>query len=284
MEKKVKITADSPADLTPELAKRYDVGIVPLHVILGEESFEDGVNITPDDIYRFYDEHKQLPKTSAVTIGEYESFFKQYTDEGYEVVHFSLSSAISSTHANAVITAKKLEGVYVLDSKSLSVGIAMLVIKAAEMRDEGLSAKEIFEKCAAMRDKVKCDFILDNLEFLHKGGRCSALAAFGANVLGIKPSIIMQDGVLSVGKKYRGKTENCYMQYFNDKLAAFEGRIDTDRIFVNHTAGVSPRFLESVKKELKKRLKPKEIIGCVAGCTITAHCGKRTFSVIFMEK
>jgi DegV family protein with EDD domain len=284
MEKKVKITADSPADLTPELAKRYDVGIVPLHVILGEESFEDGVNITPDDIYRFYDEHKQLPKTSAVTIGEYESFFKQYTDEGYEVVHFSLSSAISSTHANAVITAKELEGVYVLDSKSLSVGIAMLVIKAAEMRDEGLSAKEIFEKCAAMRDKVKCDFILDNLEFLHKGGRCSALAAFGANVLGIKPSIIMQDGVLSVGKKYRGKTENCYMQYFNDKLAAFEGRIDTDRIFVNHTAGVSPRFLERVKKELKKRLKPKEIIECVAGCTITAHCGKRTFSVIFMEK
>ncbi|HOJ36166.1 MAG TPA: DegV family protein, partial [Clostridiales bacterium] len=116
MEKKVKITTDSPADLPPELAKRYDISIIPLHIILGGESYDDGVNITPSDIYRVYDERKELPKTSAVTIGEYQDFFKQFADEGYEVVHLSLSSGISSTHANAVLAAKEFDGVYVVDS------------------------------------------------------------------------------------------------------------------------------------------------------------------------
>lgn len=284
MEKKVKITTDSPADLPPELAKRYDISIIPLHIILGGESYDDGVNITPSDIYRVYDERKELPKTSAVTIGEYQDFFKQFTDEGYEVVHLSLSSGISSTHANAVLAAKEFDGVYVVDSKLLSVGIALLCIKAAEMRDQGISAAEIYERIHNLREKVVCDFILDNLEFLRKGGRCSALQAFGANVLGIKPSIVMQDGTLSVGKKYRGKTEICFTQYVNDKLSEYEGKIDTDRIFVHHTEGVSQQFMDNVKKELKKRLKPKEIIQSEAGCTITAHCGKRTFSLMFMAK
>lgn len=284
MAKKVMITTDSPADLPKELAERYNVAIFPLHVILGDTSYDDGVNIVPEDIFKYYDEHKKLPKTSATSIDEYMGYFKPYLEQDMEIVHFSLSSGISASHQAAKLAAEDLENVYVVDTKSLCCGMALLIIKACEMRDKGMTAQEIVKETEVLREKIVCKFILDKLEFLHKGGRCSGLAAFGANVLGIKPSIAMNDGVLGVHKKYRGKIEVCQMQYMNDAISEAGDNIDFERIFIGGTVGVPEAQFEAVRKEIKKKYKFKEIITIKAGCVITSHCGKNTFAVMFMQK
>src|SRR5699024_9934500 len=174
-----------------------------------------------------------LPKTSAVSVAEYTDFFKELTQDGSSVVHISFSSALSATHQNARLAAEDFDNVYIVDSKSLSTGIALLAIKAAQLAQDGLDAKTIAHEMEYKREKVVTTFILDKLEFLYKGGRCSGVAMLGANVLGIKPSIVMADGKLQVGKKYRGKLENCQMQYVRDLLEQYAGRIDTDRAFLS---------------------------------------------------
>ena len=278
------ISTDSPADVPAEIRERYDIRVIPLHIILDDDCFEDGVNIQPDDLYAFYKKTGRLPKTSAVSVAEYTDFFKELTQDGSSVVHISFSSALSATHQNARFAAEDFDNVYIVDSKSLSTGIALLAIKAAQLAQDGLDAKTIAHEMEYKREKVVTTFILDKLEFLYKGGRCSGVAMLGANVLGIKPSIVMADGKLQVGKKYRGKLENCQMQYVRDLLEQYAGRIDTDRAFLSRTAGVSDEQMKALQKEIHKTLKFKEYIVSTVGCTITSHCGERTFTFEFMLK
>ena len=278
------ISTDSPADVPAEIRERYDIRVIPLHIILDDDCFEDGVNIQPDDLYAFYKKTGRLPKTSAVAVAEYTDFFKELTQDGSSVVHISFSSALSATHQNARLAAEDFDNVYIVDSKSLSTGIALLAIKAAQLAQDGLDAKTIAHEMEYKREKVVTTFILDKLEFLYKGGRCSGVAMLGANVLGIKPSIVMVDGKLQVGKKYRGKLENCQMQYVRDLLEQYAGRIDTDRAFLSRTAGVSDEQMKALQKEIHKTLKFKEYIVSTVGCTITSHCGERTFTFEFMLK
>ena len=278
------ISTDSPADVPAEIRERYDIRVIPLHIILDDDYFEDGVNIQPDDLYVFYKKTGRLPKTSAVSVAEYTDFFKELTQDGSSVVHISFSSALSATHQNARLAAEDFDNVYIVDSKSLSTGIALLAIKAAQLAQDGLDAKTIAHEMEYKREKVVTTFILDKLEFLYKGGRCSGVAMLGANVLGIKPSIVMVDGKLQVGKKYRGKLENCQMQYVRDLLEQYAGRIDTDRAFLSRTAGVSDEQMKALQKEIHKTLKFKEHIVSTVGCTITSHCGERTFTFEFMLK
>ena len=278
------ISTDSPADVPAEIRERYDIRVIPLHIILDDDCFEDGVNIQPDDLYAFYKKTGRLSKTSAVSVAEYTDFFKELTQDGSSVVHISFSSALSATHQNARLAAEDFDNVYIVDSKSLSTGIALLAIKAAQLAQDGLDAKTIAHEMEYKREKVVTTFILDKLEFLYKGGRCSGVAMLGANVLGIKPSIVMADGKLQVGKKYRGKLENCQMQYVRDLLEQYAGRIDTDRAFLSRTAGVSDEQMKALQKEINKTLKFKEYIVSTVGCTITSHCGERTFTFEFMLK
>ncbi|NMP37708.1 MAG: DegV family protein [Clostridiales bacterium] len=284
MQNKIAITTDSAADMPENILERYGVSLIPLHIVLDGKSRRDGIEITPAELCRECRESGDIPKTSAVTIGEYIDVFKSYTDEGTAVVHLSLSAEISSTYQNACIAAAEVGNVYVVDSKSLCAAIGLLVIKACEMREQGLSAPEIAEKLSALRERVVTTFIIDKLDFLYKGGRCSAVSAFGANILGIKPSIEMESGKLSVGKKYRGKFESCCAQYVSDLLEAHSGEIDTDRCIIAYTVEVPDAVEDILRKEIKRHCKFKEVLISHPGCTITSHCGPTTAAVFFMKK
>lgn len=281
----IKITADSPADLPEGMCEKYDIKIIPLHIILGDTCYEDGITVTPDGIYDYYSKTKELPKTASVSIAEYMSFFEEASKNGDEVLHFSLSSGISSTYHNAVLASEDMPNVHIIDTKSLTAGIALLVMKAVEMIGSGMDAASIAEKCRQLVDKIDTTFIISNLEFLYKGGRCSGIAVLGANVLGIKPSIAMDsEGKLQVDKKYRGKFSSCISQYIDDLLKQNKGNIDTDRAVVVRTAGITDEQVQAAVKKIKDAVDFKEIIVTTAGCTITSHCGKGTFTFMYMTK
>ncbi len=277
---KIVITADSPIDLSAEQATEYGIEIIPLHIILDCKDYLDGVDITPDDIYTAYNEKKILPSTSAISVSEYETFFSKFVSEGFEVVHLSLSSAISSTHNNARIASTDMPGVHIVDTKRLSTGMAVLAIKGTEMAATGMSAAEIASNLTAMRDKVSTSFLLETLTYMNKGGRCSALAVLGANILGIKPTIEnLNDGSLAVGKKFRGKTNAVRRQYIDEKLSV--PGIDYSRIFVDHS-GIDEDELLELKTYIEENYDFKEVLISRAGSTISTHCGPGTFALMFM--
>ncbi len=285
MSKKVITCADSTCDLSPELKEKYQISTYPLHVLLEEKSYSDGVDLTPDEIYATYRERKVLPKTAAVNAAEYEEFCKPWLDDGCEIVYISLGSGLSTSHNNCRLAAEELEGLYVVDSKNLSTGSGLLVLAAAERAQAGMSAAQIAEELRALVPTVESSFVIDNLEFLHKGGRCSTLAMMGANVLQLKPCIevrVAENGSMGVGKKYRGSLDKCLQQYVKDRL---EGRtdIDTHRIFITHS-GISDERVELVRNEVQKYAQFDEILVTRAGCTISAHCGPNTLGILFMTK
>ena len=251
MARPVKITADTPCDIGPMLQERYNVELVPLHVTMNDREYLDGVDITNDMIYENWEKTGALPKTSAVSVGEYEEVFKRYTDQGFDVVHISLGSGLSVTHQNAVMAAEEVPGVYVIDSCCLSTGTGLLVCEAGE--------------------RVK--------------GRCSSLAHMGANLMSIKPSIrVLNDknGSMTVGKKYFGKLKKCIVAYIHDQL---DGRTDIvrDRIFITHS-GFPEADIEWMKEEVEKYGPWGEIIVTTAGCTISSHCGPGCIGVLFLTK
>jgi DegV family protein with EDD domain len=200
MNKQVIIASDSTCDLSAELIDRYQIKILPLGVSLGDKQYRDGVDINPDMIYENYEATGMLPKTAAINIAEFDEFFAHETQAGNEIVLFTISSDMSSTFNNARLAAQEYEGIYPINTQNLSTGGGLLVIAAAEMAAEGKSAKEIAEACNSLRECVDASFVIDNLEFLHKGGRCSAIAAFGANLLQLKPCVMVQNGKMVVGK------------------------------------------------------------------------------------
>ena len=280
--KKVVISSDSTCDLSKELIAKYDIKIIPMPITMGTDSYLDGVDATALDVFNFFETTGDLAKSSATPVPTYQEFFKKYTDEGYEVVHISLSSNLSATHNNSCLAAEDYEGCYCVDSKNLSTGIGLLVIEAATARDKGMAASEIAEHITALRDKVNASFVIDTLKYLAKGGRCSSVAALGANMLQLKPCIEVQDGSMSVTKKYRGKFSACLASYVSDRLKD-DDNIDTSRIFVTHSH-CSPEVVEMVKQEVSKYKKFDEILETTAGCTISVHCGPNTLGILYLNK
>ena len=280
---KVKITADSTCDLSPELVAKYDIDIPPLSVILGERTGLDGREITPQDIYDYVAQTKSLPKTSAVNTVEYRRVFQHWLDQGYAVVHFCISSDFSSCYQNACDAAKDMENVYVVDSRNLSTGQGLLVLHGAELARQGVDAAQIQARCTALAPRVEASFVVDRIDYLYKGGRCNALSAFGANLLHIKPSIEVIDGRMEPGQKYRGHIGKVMLNYVEKRLA---GRTDIDkhRIFITHTQ-CKPEDVAAVRETIN-RLAPgfEEILDTTAGATVTSHCGPGTLGILFIRK
>ena len=282
MNNKILIACDSTSDLGPELIERYGIKILPLGVTLGEKQYTDGVDIDPDMIYKNYEETKTLPKTSAISIGACTDFLQQYVGEYEAVILFTISSQMSSTYQNACIAASDFQNVHVVDTKNLSTGGGLVVIRAAEMAAEGKSAEEIVTACREIAERVDASFVIDSLEFLHKGGRCSAVAAFGANLLNLKPCIVVRDGKMGVAKKYRGNFSVVIKNYIRDQLGDASG-IELDHIFVTH-AGCDPELNQACVALVKEIAPVKEVHLTRAGCTISSHCGRNTLGVLFIRK
>ena len=280
--KKVLITRDSTSDLPAELVEKLGIKTIPLVINLGEKSYQDGVDITPDDIYKYHSEHGILPKTSAANVDDMINFFKKYVDEGYSIVHFNISSTMSSTYQNSCIAADEFEDVYVVDTANLSTGEGLIILKAVEFVNQGLSAKEVYEEVLKLIPHVDASFVIDSLEYLHKGGRCSTLATLGANLLKLKPCIEVKGGSMGVGKKYRGKYSEALKQYVEDRLSDYSD-IDLSRVFVTH-AGCDDEIVNQVIEQVRASAPFEELIVSRAGCTISSHCGRNTLGVLSIRK
>ena len=278
----IKITCDSTCDLTQELYAKYDVEVIALSVALGEELHRDGMDVSAPELFAYVKESGNLPKTSAVSMGEYLEVFGKYVKDGKTVIHINLSSSLSASHQNALLAAEELDNVYVVDSRNLSTGSGHLVIAAAEMAARGMEAEAIVAELKVLAGRVDASFVLQTLEYLQKGGRCSSVAALGARALQLRPEIRVADGGMGVGKKYRGSMEKSVLDYVRGRL---EGRddVDTRRIFITHST--APQELVDKVVALVKELHPfEEVIVSVAGCTISSHCGPNCLGVLFFKK
>ena len=276
----IRITSDSTCDLG-HLVEERGIVLLPLTVNLGEQAFHDGVDITPQDIFNFVAENNILPKTAAPSIGDYEEFFAPFVNAGDEVIHFNISAKSSGSHNMAKQAAESFGGkVRVIDSMALSSGQGLLVLTAADMRDEGKSADEIEEAVNAIRERVNTSFIPDRLDYLYKGGRCSKMEMFGANILKIHPLIYMDDGKLVPGKKYRGKMSFIVKQYIED-LKQLYPNYDKARCFVTHSSAEADLVQVAIDK-VKEVFEFDEVIETVAGSIVTSHCGKGTLGVLFI--
>ncbi len=279
---KIIISSDSTCDLSAELKERYDVKIIPLGITLGDKVYRDGLEITPDEIYAHHAKTGELPKTTAANVGECMDYFADLTKDGDAVIHFTISSTMSSTYSNSCLAAEEFENVYIVDSKNLSTGGGLQVVTAAEMAKSGMTAPEIVAELEKITPCVDASFVIDSLEYLHKGGRCSALAMLGANLLKLKPCIEVKNGVMGVGKKYRGVYGRVLTEYVSERLQNVDD-IDTSRVFVTH-AGCAPEIVDAVVEQVKSTGIFKEVFLTRAGCTVSAHCGANTLGVLFVRK
>ena len=282
MNKPVIITADSTCDLSPELRSRFQIQVIPLTITLGETTFLDGESFTPADMYARYREDGTLPKTSAPSVQSFLDFFRPFVEQGFEVVHLDISSELSGSFNAARLAASELNGVYVIDSMMLSTGVGLLAIEAAECRDQGMSAFDIAVHLSDLRSKVSTSFVLDTLEFMWKGGRCTGVTAFGANLLKIKPGLEMRNGKLEVCKKYRGNINHVYQQYITERLSG--KKVRPGHVFLTESGEVDPAVLKDLEVLVKQLTGCKEIHHTVAGCTVSSHCGPKTLGVLFIEE
>lgn len=278
----IKITADSTCDLTPELLERYDISLIPLSVILGDKSLKDGLEVVPDDLYRHVETTGSLPTTSANSVGEYQDHFAALASQYDAVIHINISAEFSSCYQNACIAAEEFDNVYVVDSRNLSTGHGHVVIEAALAAQRGMSAPEIVEYLNNLTGRVEASFVLDQLAYMVKGGRCSAVTALGANLLKLKPCIEVKDGKMGVVKKYRGTFNKVLVEYVKDRL---EGRKDLvyDRIFITYSSDM-PEAVAAVREAVKKYAPFTEILETRAGCTVSCHCGPNTLGILFVRK
>lgn len=278
---KIRISSDSTCDLSQELLEKYDITIAPLSVIIDGQSYKDGVDVTPEDIFRAVDQGKKV-QTAAVNQFEYEELFRKLLKDADAVIHFCISREMSSCYSDACEAAKKLGSVYVVDSRNLSTGIGLLVLEACEMAAMGQDAQEVFEAVQSRRDKVVSTFTVQDIGYLYRGGRCSGLEALGAKMLRIRPEIEVNNGKMNPGKKYRGSYEHYLKHYIRDVLKETED-IDYKRIFITHSPceeGMADFAAECVKEYGHFR----EILDTTAGGTICVHCGPNTLGILFMKK
>lgn len=289
MSRPVALCADSTCDLGQELCARYHVHLVPFSVILDDKLYQDGVTLLPDQIYDVYREKKVLPRTTAINAEDYMSVFRPLLEQGMDVVCVNLGHGLSSTHQNCRLAAEQLnaEGngrVFAVDSCNLSTGSGLVVIEAAKRIAAGLDAEQVAAETQALVSRCHSSFVIDTLEFLYKGGRCSALAMLGANLLRLKPCIHVDnsDGTMSVGKKYRGTIEKAREDYVRDQL---RGRTDLDleKIFITHS-GTSEESIAQVRRVVEECAPFENIYVTRAGCTISSHCGPETLGILFMTK
>lgn len=280
--RKIKITCDSTCDLTPALYRACGVESIGLGVSLGDDFRRDGFNVTPSQLFEYVEKSGQLPKTAAISVGEYLDLFQKYVDAGCHVIHISLSSELSATHHNALLAAEEVGHVTVIDSRSLSSGSGHLVLLAAELAGQGKTPAEIEAALLEARERLDVSFVLQTLEYLHKGGRCSGVAAFGANLLKLRPEIEVSGGKMQVGRKYRGDMDRSIAAYIRGRL---EGREDIQpgRIFVTHS-GVPRESLEKATALVRELQPGCEVIETTAGCTISSHCGPNCLGVLFFRK
>jgi len=276
----IKITSDSTCDLSPAAIEKHHIGIMPLYIIKDGEYFRDLVDITPADIFRHVERGGDICTTSAVNIADYAEMFSKLSQQYDEVIHVNLGSGFSSCYQNACAAAIDFPNVFVVDSNNLSSGHGHIVMEAVRLREAGLSARDI---CAQLNDivpRVETSFILEKLDYMRKGGRCSAIAALGANLLHLRPCIEVKDGKMQVGKKYRGTFQKCISEYVSDRLA---GRKDIifNRIFVTTTA--SRETDEFICSEVQKHASFETIDITKAGCTISSHCGPNCTGILFIR-
>lgn len=280
----IRICADSTCDLSPELVEKYGVGILPLYIVKNGVSLADGVEITPQDIYDHVSGGGAMCSTAAVSVADYEAFFTEQLKGCDALLHFHISSEMSACYQNACIASENMPNVWCVDSRNLSTGIGQLVIAAAEMAAQGdMSAEEIYQVILEKREKLDVSFVLDTLEYLRKGGRCSTLAAMGANLLSLKPCIEVKNGAMGVGKKYRGALGKCIVQYVHDRLADRDD-IDLKRIFITDSHGFTQEELDAMEAEVRRCQNFEEVLHTNAGCTVSNHCGPRCIGILYFHK
>lgn len=281
---KIKISIDSTGDMPNELLEKHDISVVPLYIVSGEVSLRDGIDITPEDIFAQVEAGGGICGTAAVNCADYYAFFSEWLKEYDAIIHIHISSELSACYQNACLVAEELGGVYPVDSRSLSSGMAQLAMTAVDLREQGMDAKDIQVSLNEQRHKLDVSFVADTLTHLRKGGRCSALTALGANLLNLKPCIELKDGKMGVGKKYRGSSEKVLRQYVDDKLKNREG-IDFKRICVTTTRMDDPELRKRMFEYIETTTGPwEEIYDIPAGCTISNHAGPNVLGVLFYSK
>lgn len=279
---KIKILSDSTCDLTPAQLQEHNIDLARLTVVKGDEQFIDGLTITPAEIFAHVANGGDLCSTAAYSIGQYEELFSQYANEYDGVVHINIGSGFSACHQNATIAAADFPNVRVVDSMNLSTGQAHVVLETCRLAKSCDSLDEIVEKLNDFVPRVQSSFLLDRLDYMVKGGRCSSAAALGANLLNLKPCIEVKDGKMGVTKKYRGPYAKCLANYVKDQLS---GRDDIDRkeLFLTYTQ-VDDKCLETVKTAIAECEPFETVYEAVAGSTISCHCGPGTLGVLFVRK
>ena len=283
--KKVSIITDSTSDLSKELLAQYDITVFPLHIHLGEKEYADGIDITPEEIYQWSEETKETPKTSALSLYDAKEYIQNALNKSEEVICFCISESMSSCCSVMHMAKMELEvedKVFVVDSKNLSTGIGLQILEAAKLAEEGLGAAEIVEKIEEMQPKVRSSFVVDSLTFLHRGGRCSGVAALAGNTLKLHPCIFVLDGKMQAGKKYRGKMDKVLLNYVEDikpELAAAK----KDHVFITHS-GCDAELIEGIKKELEALNYFENIHVTQAGGVIASHCGPGTMGVLYVAE
>lgn len=281
----VKIIADSTCDLSQDLLTKYDISILPLHVLLGEEEYLDGRTITPDQIYSWSDAHKTTPKTSAPSLVEAMELMKPYVEEKREIVCFSISDEMSTSGNVMRLAAEELDAaqlVTVINSANLSTGIGLLVIEAAIMAGNGATGKEIAEKMEELKPLVRASFVVDTLTYLHRGGRCSGVAALAGSALKLHPKIIVENGRMTPQKKYRGKIDRVILDYVHDLEQDLKSA-KKERVFITHS-GCDAVVVEAVRSYLEGLRVFDEILETRAGGVISSHCGPGTLGVLFIAQ
>lgn len=277
---KIAISCESTCDLPMEIIKKNDIKVIRLGINLDDKTYVDGVDITTEKLFELVDEKQELPKTSAKGSEEYKEFFEEILKTYDAVIHVGFSSELSCSYQNANIAIRDLKRAYIVDSKNLSSGHGMMVLEAVELVNQGLSPEEIVERLNKVVNKISTSFVINTMKFLFKGGRCTGLQYFGANLLKIKPSIVVEDGKMKLGKKYVGKITECTIKYIDDTLS-MANNVSKDRIFLTYS---SSRELNIPK--IKEHLETKgfkEIIVNTAGCTVSTHCGPDCIGIIFKQ-
>lgn len=279
----IKIISDSTCDLPQALIEKHHISILPLHIHLGEQEFEDGVEISPDEIYAWADANETTPKTSAFSISDAMDLFKPSIESGDELICFSISNSMSASGQVMRLAAEELEAedrVHVIDSANLSSGIALLILEAAEMIENGSTASDIVARMEELKPLVRSSFVVDTLTYLHRGGRCSSVAALAGGLLRLHPRISVENGAMNAGKKYRGKMSSVILSYVQDMEEALKAA-KHNRVFITHS-GCDEEILASVQQYLESLQVFDEILLARAGGVISSHCGPGTLGVLFI--
>ena len=280
---RIKISADSTCDLPQDIIAKYDIGILPLYILKNEVALKDSIEITPADIFEYVESGAGICHSGAVNVADYQEAFSGYLESYDAVIHINISNVFSCCNQNALIAASELEGAFVVDSLNLSTGSGHVVLEAVRLVESGMEPEDIVDRLNEFTKRVEASFVIGTLKYLHKGGRCSGLAAFGANVLGLKPCIEVADAKMDVGKKYRGGFEKIILQYVDDKLAGRDD-IDKKQIFVTYPPSLAQSVVDSVIERIKTHCEFDEIICSTAGCVISNHCGPTCLGILFVRK